>query len=80
MEVNRCWKMVQLMITLAKHVIPVPDLHCTGPRHLGDFGNIFPRNISEDQKKSYYLSVRPWHCAIWEIQRWLLHYVHKKFR
>ena len=45
-------------------------------------GNIFLAHpcISEDQKKSYYPSVRPWHCAIWEIQRWLLHYVHKKFR
>ena len=22
----------------------------------------------------------PWHCAIWQIRRWLLHYIHKKFR
>ena len=51
-----------------------------GPWHLRNFGDIFPLNISEDQKKSYYLTVRPWHCAIWEIQRWLVHYVHKKFR
>ena len=48
--------------------------------NLGEFGDIFPLNISEDQNKSYYLSVRPWHCTIWEIQRWLVHYVHKKFR
>ena len=46
-----------------------------GPWHLGDFCNIF-----QDQKKSYYLSAGPWHCAIWQIRRWLLHYVHKKFR
>ena len=36
--------------------------------------------VSEDQKKSYYLSAGTWHCAIWQIRRWLLHYVHKKFR
>ena len=28
---NRYRKMVQLMITLTKHVISVPDLHCAGP-------------------------------------------------
>ena len=51
-----------------------------GPWHLGDIGDIFPLNIIEDQKKSYYVSVRPWHCAIRQIQRWLVHYIHKKFR
>ena len=35
-----------------------------GPWHLGDFCNIFLPNESEDQKKSYYLSAGPWHCAI----------------
>ena len=28
--------------------------------HLGDFCNIFRPNVSEDQKKSYYLSAGPW--------------------
>ena len=51
-----------------------------GPWHLRDFCNIFLPNLSEDQKMSYYLSAGPWHCAIWQIRRWLLHYVHKKFR
>ena len=50
-----------------------------GPWHSADFCNILP-NISEDQKKSYYLSEGPWHCATCQIRRWLLHYVHKKFR
>ena len=79
-EVNRYWKMVQKMITLTKHVIPGLDLLCAGPRHFGDFFNIFQPNISEDQKKSYYLSAGPWHWALWQIRRWILHYVHKKFR
>ena len=51
-----------------------------GPWHLGNFCNIFLPNISEDQKKSYHLSAGPWRCVIWQIRRWLLHYVHKKFR
>ena len=40
-----------------------------GPWHLGDFCNIFLPNICEDQKKSYYLSAGPWHCATWQIRR-----------
>ena len=72
--------MVQLMVTLTKHVIPGPDLHCAGPLALRGFLQIFLPNLSEDQKKSYYLSAGPWHCALWQILRWLLHYVHKKFR
>ena len=28
-----------------------------GPWHLRDFGNIFLPNVSEDQKKSYYVRV-----------------------
>ena len=51
-----------------------------GPRHFEDFCNIFLPNLSEDQQKFYYLSARPWHFAIWQIRRRLLHYVHKKFR
>ena len=51
-----------------------------GPWHLWDFCNIFLPNISEDQKKSYYLSAGLWHWAIWQIRRWLVHYVRKKFR
>ena len=31
------------------------------PWHLGDFCNVFLPNISEDQKKFYYLSAGPWH-------------------
>ena len=50
------------------------------PWHLRDFFNIFLPNISEDQKKSFYLGAGPWHCARWQIRGWLLHYVHKKFR
>ena len=51
-----------------------------GPWHLGNFCNIFLANISEDQKQSYHLRAGPWHLAIWQIRRWLLHYVHKKLR
>ena len=51
-----------------------------GTWHLGDFCSIFLPNISEDQKKSNYLSTGPWHCVRWQIRRWLLHYVPKKFR
>ena len=51
-----------------------------GPWHLGDSCNIFLSNVSEDQKKSYYLSAGPWHCSIWQIRPWQLHYVYKKFR
>ena len=51
-----------------------------GPWHLGDFCNIFLPNISEDQKKSYHLSAGPWRCAIRQIRRWLLHYVHIKLK
>ena len=68
------------MVTLTIHVITWPDLHCTGPLALGDFCNIFLPNISEDQKKSYLLNTGPWLCVIWQIRRWFLHYVHKKFR
>ena len=65
------------MVTLTKHVISGPNLHSAGPLALKGF----LQNRSEDQKKSlYYLSVEPWHCAIWQIRRWLLDYVHKKFR
>ena len=51
-----------------------------GPWHLRDFFYIFLPNISEDQKKSYYLSAGPWHCAKWQIRLWLLHYAYQKFR
>ena len=50
------------------------------PRHLRDFSNIFQPNISEDQKKSYYLRAGLLDCAIWQIRRWLLHCIHEKFR
>ena len=51
-----------------------------GSWHLRNFRNIFLPNVNEDQKKFYYLSAGLWHCPMWQIQRWLLHYVHKKFR
>ena len=51
-----------------------------GPWHSADFCNIFLPNISKDKKKSYCLSAEPGHCATYQIRRWLLHYVHKKFR
>ena len=31
-------------------------------------------------QKSYYLRAGPRHWAIWQIRRWLFHYVHEKFR
>ena len=44
------------MVTPTNHVIPGPDLYCAGPLVLGDYRNIFPPNIGEDQKKSYHMS------------------------
>ena len=68
-------------ITLTKHVISGPDSYfARGLWHLGDFCGIFLPNIIEDPKNSFYLGAGPWHCAIWQTRRWLLHYVHKKFR
>ena len=51
-----------------------------GPWHFGDFCKLFPAKYKWRPKKSCYLSPEPWHCAIWQIRRWLGHYVHKKFR
>ena len=51
-----------------------------GHWHLKRFLQHLLVKISEGQKKSYYLSAGPWHCAIWQIRLWLLHYVHEKFR
>ena len=71
------------MITLTKQVnmsFPGRIYFARSPWHVKNFCNIFLPNISENQKKSYYLSEGPWHCPIWKIQRWLLHYVHKKLR
>ena len=48
--------------------------------HLGDFCDIFLPNISKDQTSPTILSAGPWYCAIWQRRRWLLHYIHKKFR
>ena len=70
-------------LRLLHNVILGPDLHCADPhcpRHLEDFCNIFLPNISEDQKKFYYLSAGLLDCAIWQIRRWLLHCIHEKFR
>ena len=63
-----------------KHVIPGPDLHCAGSLALKGFLQHLSAKYKRRPKKSYYLSAGPWHCAIWQIRRWLLHYVHKKFR
>ena len=65
---------------------PPPPTHprdttvARGPWHFGHFCNIFLPHLSEDQNKFCYLSTGPWHCTIWQIRRWLLHNVHKKFR
>ena len=88
-DLNRYWKMVPYIsllknstkiATLTKHVILGPDLRCAGPLALWGFCNIFLPDISKDQKKSYQLSAGPWHCAIWQIRRWLLHYDQTKFK
>ena len=55
------------MVTLLKMLFPSRIYIARGPWYLGDFSNIFLPNISEDQKKSYYLSAGPWLCAIWQI-------------
>ena len=68
------------MVTLTKHVISGPDLHCSRPLALRGFLQHLPAKSKRRPKKSYYLSAGHWHCAIWQIRRWLLHYVHKKFR
>ena len=47
------------MVTSTNHVIAGPDLLRAGPRHFGDFRNIFLPNIGEDQKKSYDFSSEP---------------------
>ena len=42
--------------------------------HLGDFYNIYlPAKYKRRPKKSYYLRAGPWHCAIWQIRRYLFH-------
>ena len=79
-EVNRYWKIVQKMVTLTKHVIPGPDLHCAVPLALRGFLQHLPAKYKWRPKKSYYLRAGPWHCTIWQIRRWLFRYVHKKFR
>ena len=42
-------------------LMPEAELHCTGPRHFGDFCNIFLANIREDQKNSHHLSASSLH-------------------
>ena len=69
------------MVTITKHVIPGPDLHCARPLASRGFWQHLPAKYKWwPKKKFYYLSAGPWHCAIWQIQRWLSHYVHKKLR
>ena len=50
------------MVTPTNHVNPGADLYCKGPLVFGEYRNIFPPNISEDQKKSYsyHLSAGPY--------------------
>ena len=56
------------MVTLTKHVIPGPDIHCTELLARRGFLQHLPAEycISEDQKKFYHLSAGPWRCAIWQ--------------
>ena len=68
------------MVTVTKHVIPGPDLHCAGSLALNRFLQHLPTKYKWRLNKSYYLSAGPSHCAIWQIRRWWLHYIHKKFR
>ena len=68
------------MVTLTKHVILGPDLHCVGPMALSGFLHHLPAKYKWRPKKFYYLSVETCHCATWQIRRWLLHYIHKNFR
>ena len=56
------------------------DLLCARILALRGFLQHLPAKYKWRPKKSYYLSVDPWHCTIWQIRRWLLHYIHKKFR
>ena len=68
------------MVTLTKHIMPGPDLHCAGSLAFRGFLQHLSTKYKWRPKKSNYLSAGPWHCAMWQIRRWLLHYVHKKFR
>ena len=56
-------------IRLVNMLFPGRIYIAQGSWHFGDFCNIFLPNIGEDQKKSYYLSAEPWHCATWQIRR-----------
>ena len=57
------------MVTLTKHVIRGLNLHCAGSLARKGFLQHLPEKctVSEDQKKSYYLSEGLWHCAILQI-------------
>ena len=67
------------MVTLTKHVFSGPNLHSARPLALRDLLQYLHAKCKRRPKKSYYLSARPWHCPVWQIRCWLLHYVHKKF-
>ena len=62
------------MLPLTKHVISGPNLHSARPLALREFLQHLPAKC----KRRPNLSARPWHCPVWQIRRWLLHYVHKK--
>ena len=68
------------MVTLTKYVISGPNLHCAGPLARKGFLQHFQAKYKWRRNKSYYLSAGTWHCGIWQIRCWLIHYVHKKFR
>ena len=74
------WKNDTLVITVTNHVILGPVYIAPGPWYFRDFSNIFLPNKGEDKKKSYDLRAGPWHCVIWWIRPWLVHYVHKRVR
>ena len=50
------------MVTLTKHVVPGPDLHCAVQLARKGFLQHLPAKytVSEDQEKSYNLSAGPW--------------------
>ena len=79
-EVNRCWKMKQQIVTLTKHDITGTDLHCAGPLALKGFLQHLPAKYKWRPMKVL-LSERGTmalcHMANTAL---VLHCVHKKFR
>ena len=72
-------KMVQKMVTLTKHVFPGLNLHYAGPLALWGFLQHLSTKFKCSSKKVLLSERGARHCAIRQIRRLLLHYVHKKF-